>query len=135
MGFFSKLTQHTKALNKIANAVANVKVMLDSIENTYNPGIGNYLVAAWVCRAGILDIMESAEILGEYSIHVPINGHFTKMSVDEACMMSIGRLSIKAGTLDSASKDAIMDVLEKGQMFYKIDKQIPSDKKALFQYP
>lgn len=55
------------------------------------------------------------------------------MTIMEAYMMSVGRLSTKAGTMDSKLKDAILDVLDKGRWFYEIGKTIPADKRAIFQ--
>ena len=131
MGLFSKIANNAKSFQKIANSVSNVKSILDDLE--YEPDSTGYLIAAWICRVGIMDIMESSSLQPTNILFVNINGHNTKMTIMEAYMMSVGRLSTKAGTLDSELKDAILDVLDKGRWFYEIDKTIPEDKRAIFQ--
>ncbi len=131
MGYFSNLFKHTKALNKIANAVGNVKIMLDNIEYKSNPDLEDYLLVAWICRVGIMDVMDVEPMRMDYSIYVKINGHNTKMTIHEAYMMSVGRLSLKAGQLSDDFKKAILNVLDKGEWFEKIDKVIPADKRAI----
>ena len=131
MGFFSKIANNAKSFQKIANSVSNVKSILDDLE--YEPNPTGYLIAAWICRVGIMDTMESSSLQPTNILFVNINGHNTKMTIMEAYMMSVGRLSTKAGTLDSELKDAILDVLDKGRWFYEIDKTIPADKRAIFQ--
>ena len=127
MGLFSKIANNARSFQKIANSVSNVKSILDDLE------YDGYLIAAWICRVGIMDIMESSSLQPTNILFVNINGHNTKMTIMEAYMMSVGRLSTKAGTLDSELKDAILDVLDKGRWFYEIDKTIPADKRAIFQ--
>lgn len=131
MGLFSKIANNARSFQKIANSVSNVKSILDDLE--YEPDSTGYLIAAWICRVGIMDIMESSYLQPTNILFVNINGHNTKMTIMEAYMMSVGRLSTKAGTLDSELKDAILDVLDKGRWFYEIDKTIPADKRAIFQ--
>ncbi len=131
MGYFSKLINHTKGLNRIANAVGNVKNMLDEIENKMYSDLEDYLVVAWICRVGIMDVIESESMRLDYTLYVRINGHNTKMTIHEAYMMSVGRLSAKAGLLSESEKNTIMNVLDKGEWFYKIDRNISDDKKAI----
>ncbi len=131
MGLFSKIANNAKSLQKIANSVSNVKSILDDLE--YEPNSTGYLIAAWICRVGIVDTMELSSLQPTNILYVNINGHNAKMTIMEAYMMSVGRLSTKAGTLDSELKDAILDVLDKGRWFYEIDKTIPADKRAIFQ--
>ena len=131
MGLFSKIANNAKSFQKIANSVSNVKSLLDDLE--YEPDSTGYLIAAWICRVGIMVTMESSSLQPTNILFVNINGHNTKMTIMEAYMMSVGRLSTKAGTLDSELKDAILDVLDKGRWFYEIDKTIPADKRAIFQ--
>lgn len=131
MGLFSKIANNAKSLQKIANSVSNVKSILDDLD--YEPDSTGYLIAAWICRVGIVDTMESSSLQPANILYVNINGHNTKMTIMEAYMMSVGRLSTKAGKLDSELKDAILDILDKGRWFYEIDKTIPADKRAIFQ--
>ncbi len=131
MGYFSTLFKHTKGLNRIANAVGNVKIMLDNIENAPCPSLEDYLVVAWVCRVGIMDVIEAESMRMAYTLYVKINGHNTKMTIQEAYMMSVGRLSVKAGQLSETYNEAIQSVLDRGDWFDKVDEAIPADKRAI----
>lgn len=131
MGFFKKLVDTTKDYNRIANAVGNVKNILDSAE--YDSDINIFLLAAWVCRVGIIDVIEKNDFPMTNKLFISINGHNTRMTIYEAYMMSVGRLSIKVGELNNNEvKDAVLDILAKGEWFYKMDKQIPESKKVIF---
>lgn len=131
MGFFKKLVDSTKDYNRIANAVGNVKNILDSAE--YDSDINIFLLAAWVCRVGIIDVIEKNDFPMTNKLFISINGHHTRMTIYEAYMMSVGRLSIKVGELNNNEiKDAVLDILAKGEWFYKMDKQIPESKKVIF---
>lgn len=131
MGFFKKLVDTTKDYNRIANAVGNVKNILDSAE--YDSDINIFLLAAWVCRVGIIDVIEKNDFPMTNKLFISINGHHTRMTIYEAYMMSVGRLSIKVGELNNNEvKDAVLDILAKGEWFYKMDKQIPESKKVIF---
>lgn len=133
MGFFNKLFNSTKDYNRIANAVSNVKVMLDNVEYNDETDMDAFLIIAWICRVGVIDVIEKNNWPMAYRLFIPINGHHTRMTLNEAYMMSVGRLSIKAGELgNNKIKDAIMNILDKGEWFYKIDQQIPESKKAIF---
>ncbi len=132
MGFFKKIFSDSKDYAKIANAVANVKALLD--ESELNLDVENYLIVAWICRIGIIDVIEKNNWPMTYKLFVPINGYHTRMTLHEAFLMSVGRVSIKIGTLsDDKVKDAIQNILEKGEWFYRIDSQIPNEKRRLFQ--
>ena len=134
MGFFKKVINNARDCNKIANAVGNVKILLDDIEYNSVTDLESFLIVAWICRVGIIDVMEKGNYPMAYRVYVSINGHLTKMTYQEAYVMSVGRLSFKVGELgDDEIKDAVFDVLEKGEWFYKIDQIIPESKKALFK--
>lgn len=133
MNLFTKLKANITAIQKIANAVSNVQQILDRQAYESHPRTEEYLIAAWICRVGILDIIDSPTISTTHTLWANINGRNTRMTVVEAYARSVGRLCIKADSLDSELKDAIFDVLEKGDLFYEIDSQIPEQKKRLFQ--
>ncbi len=133
MGILSKIFNDGKDLAKIANAVANIKNILDDIDMKGYTDNENWFVTAWVCRVGIIDVIEKNEWPMTYRLFVPINGHQTRMTLHEAYLMSVGRLAFKSGELEVNIKDAILDILEKGEWFYKIDKQIPDSKKAIYK--
>lgn len=133
MGLFKKLIGDAKDYNKVANTVCNVKTILDKVEYEHDPEISDFLIAAWICRVGFIDVIEKNEWPMSNKLFIPINGHQTRMTLHEAYMMSIGRLSIKVGELyDDEVKNAVLNILDKGEYFYKIDRQIPKEKKEIF---
>ena len=132
MGLFSKIINHTKELTKIANAVENVNDLLDKseIERFINE---DWLIVAWICRFGIIDKLDENNCPMTYKLYVPLYGHHTQMTLHEAYQMSVGRLSAKSSGLEEYTKDAILEILDKGELFYIVDKQIPESKKMIFK--
>lgn len=132
MGFLSKLAQGTKILNRISNSVSNVKELLDNAEYKEN-SIENYFFAAWVCRVGIIDNIEKLKFPMTAKISVNIKGHNTIMTLAEALAMTVGKLCFIAADIGGEVEDAISDILDKGKLFYDIDRAIPTKKKTMFQ--
>lgn len=131
--FFNKFKSYTKGINIITPTVELVKGILDDFEIGKNNDFDSYMVTAWLCRVGIIDILEKTGIGMTNKILVNINGHLTRMPLIEAYMLTVGRLSVKAGELDDESRLAIENVLEKGDLFYKVDSQIPDKDKAKYR--
>lgn len=124
MGFFSNIFGQAKELTKLGNAVANVKNLLDQYES--DPDKTFLLCAAWICKIGIVDMIEKNNWAPNYIVYVPINGHQTKMYMTEVQMATIGRLRNKVSNLYDSSLDyTVTDILEGGKSFYEIDRQIP----------
>lgn len=132
MGLFSRIFNDGKELLKVSNAVANVNQMLDLSEREIFE-INDWLVIAWICRIGIIDIIEKNNWPMTYNVVVPIQRCQIRMTLDEAYMMSVGRLSFKTGQLNEEVKDAVLDILDKGDWFYEVDKQMPEEKKMIFK--
>ena len=124
MGFFSNMFGQAKELTRLGNAVANVKNMLDRYES--DPDMSFLLVSAWICKVGVADLIEKNNWLPNFRVYVPINGHQTKMYMSEVQLSTIGRMKNKvASTSDSSLEQTIDDILDGGEAFYQIDKQIP----------
>lgn len=130
MGLFSDLLNGPKELTKITTGVVNIKNVLDEYEN--DPDFTYLCLAAWIGRVAIIDVMDKNNYPFTYSLYVPVQGHQIKMTLHEAYMTSIGRLSVKAGKLSDREKDYILEILDKGNAFYEIDKQISLEQKELF---
>lgn len=131
MGIFSKLKRTGADLTKVANAVVNIKQLLDNQEYVeFEPE--EWLLVSWVCRVGIIDIIERNNWPMSYKVFVPFNNKHIRMTLNEAYMMSVGRLLNKAGYLENELEDAILDVLDKGDIFFEVDRDIPQEKKNIF---
>lgn len=124
MGFFSNMFGQAKELTKLGNAVANIKNMLDQYES--DPDTSFLLVSAWICKVGVTDLIEKNNWLPNYRVYVPINGHQTKMYMNEVLLSTVGRLKGKvSSTYDSELEQTIDDILEGGKSFTQVDRQIP----------
>lgn len=134
MGFFSNLFGQAKQLTKLGNAVANVKNMLDKFEDDNDPSF--LIVSSWICKVGVVDLIEKNGWLPNYVVYVPINGHQTKMSMGEVQLMTIGRLMKKVSDYgDIDLKEKIKDVLEGGPSFYEVDSKLPQKIKNTIEHP
>ena len=132
MGFFSNMFGQAKELTKLGNAVANVKNMLDQYES--DPDKTFLLCAVWICKVGIIDMIEKNNWAPNYIVYVPINGHQTKMYMTEVQLATIGRLKNKVSEQYSSSLGhTIDDILDGGSSFYEIDKQLPQHVKDIIQ--
>lgn len=124
MGLFSNMFGQAKELTKLGNAVANIKNMLDQYES--DPDTSFLLVSAWICKVGVTDLIEKNNWLPNYRVYVPINGHQTKMYMNEVLLSTVGRLKSKvSSTYDSELEQTIDDILEGGKSFTQVDSQIP----------
>ena len=124
MGFFSNIFSQAKELTKLGNAVTNVKNMLDQYEIDSDPSF--LLCSAWICKVGIIDMINKNNWAPNFIVYIPINGHHTKMYMTEVQIATIGRLKNKVSNLyDSSIEQTVNDIMEGGRSFYEIDRQIP----------
>lgn len=134
MGLFSNLLGQAKELSKLGNAVANVKNMLDAYES--DPDLSFLLTAAWICKVGVLDMIDNNNWLPNHIVYVPINGHQTKMTMMEVQMSTIVRLKNKVSELyDDEFEGTIDDILDGGNSFYEIEAYLPSNIKDIIENP
>ena len=132
MGFISNIFGQAKELTKLGNAVANIKNMLDQYE--VDPDEGFLLCSAWICKVGVIDMIVKNNWAPNYVVYVPINGHQTKMYMTEVQMATIGRLKNKVSDLcDFSFEKTIDDILDGGDSFFEIDKQIPQQIRSIIQ--
>ena len=130
MGLFD----NAKQLTKLGNAVANVKNMLDAYES--DPDVSFLLVAAWICKVGVTDMIEKNNWRPNYIVYVPINGHQTKMTMIEVQLATISRLMNKVSQLyDINFEQTIQGVLDGGASFYEVDRQIPQNVRSIILSP
>jgi hypothetical protein len=133
MRFFSNLFGQAKELTKLGNAVANIRKMLDEYEDDKDPF---YLVVpSWICKVGVVDMIQKNGWLPNYVVYVPINGHQTKMSMEEVLEASVGRLMNKVKGLGNVSfEEKINDILHGGPSFYEIDSELPQKMKDIIDH-
>lgn len=124
MGLFSNLFDGAKELTKFGNAAANVKIMLDRYE--VDADLTFIYCSAWICKVGILDLIEKNKWMPTHIVYIPINGHQTKMYISEVCGLTVGRLKNKVSN-DSKLSRIVANVLEGGNHFYEIDTKIPPE--------
>lgn len=130
MGFFSRITGHIKDLNNMAIAVGNVIVLLDRYDATNDNSV--LPIAAWICKKGIQDIMVAGNMSPMYSINVIVDRRLQKMTVHEAYLKSVGRLSMIAGEMGEQDKEDILDIINGGETFSEVDSYLTEDKKHQF---
>ena len=134
MRFFSNLFGQAKELTKLGNAVANIRKMLDEYEDDKDPFY--LVVSSWICKVGVVDMIQKNGWLPNYVVYVPINGHQTKMSMFEVQLMTIGRLMKKVSDYGDADlEEKINDVLEGGPAFYEVDSKLPQRLKEVIEHP
>lgn len=131
MGIISRIKNDTKELTKMAKAVGMVHEQLESSE-IINPTTYDWLTTAWICRTGIIEIIDRNNWPMTYKIGLTIQRRRIIITLSEAYMMSVGRLSYKTGQIDEELNDAVLNVLDKGDQFYKIDEVIPQEIKNIF---
>lgn len=130
MGLFSGFIGHVNDLNKVSIAVGNVIVLLDIYDNTRDSSI--LPVVAWICKKGILDNMTSGHILPTFNINFTVNYQMQRMKVHEALTRSIGRFSMIIGELSETDKNCLLDILDGGEEYTKIDSKISDDQKRMY---
>lgn len=134
MGFFSNLFGQAKELTKLSNSVVNIKNMLDKYE--YDKDISYLIISSWICKVGVLDMIQANHWPSYYSVYVPINGHQTKMSMAEVQLATVGRLLKKVSdNEDDDLEEKINDVLEGGPFFDEINSKIPQRVKDIIEQP
>lgn len=132
MGFFSNLFGQAKQLTKLGNAIANVNNMLDKYEDDNDPSF--LVVSSWICKVGVIDMIQKNGWLPNYVVYVPIKRHQTKMSMGEVQMITIGRLMKKVSDYgDVDLEEKIRDVLEGGPTFYEVDSKLPQQVKDIIE--
>lgn len=127
MGLFSRITGHIKDLNNMAIAVGNVIVLLDQYDATNDNSI--LPIAAWICKKGVQDIMLTGNMSPMYTINIVVDHRVHKMTVHEAYLKSIGRLSMIAGELAEQDKEYILDVINGEKPFSEVDSYLTEEKK------
>lgn len=130
MGLFGRIIKGGYEFNKLAKVIGRVIDLLDAYEIDHD--FSMLCEAAWLCRLGIIDKMEKYHFGMNATIYVPIQGSLHKMILNEAFMCSIGKLSAKSNKLLEGQKETIEDIMEKGQSFYALDKQIPYEEKKKY---
>lgn len=130
MGFFSTIFGGAKELTRISNGVANITNLLDQYE--IDDDLTFIYVSAWICRISVLDIVERNKYPMTYKLYVPIHGHQQCIMLTEAYMLTLTRIMAKASEKSYRVQQYVQDIIDKGDAFYEIDKQIPYEQKQIF---
>lgn len=132
MGIFGNMLNQTKELTRLANAIENVNTFLDEYEHDPDP---TWLyAAAWLCKVGVVDIIEKNGWPPYYKVSVNINGKRQFIQMTEVMTVTIARLSYKTSkTNNNQLQENISNILDGGTFFYKIDKQIPSPVRKIIE--
>ena len=132
MGILGNIGKRTNYFNKLGNGVGHVTDILDEFEssNDYNC----LLYAAWVCKVGVQENILNGQLSPQYWLCSTIRGHLTRITVQEAFGMSIGRLmALVKNNCDKSFCDRIVEIIDGGDAFEEIDCQMPDSKRKLFQ--
>lgn len=131
MGLFSSIFGGAKELTKIANGVANITNLLDQYE--IDDDLSFLYVAAWICRISVIDIVERNQYPMTYKLYVPMHGHQQRIMLTEAYMLTLTRIMSKASERGTNIQRYVQDIIDKGDAFYEIDRQLPYEQKRIFQ--
>lgn len=130
-------------LNRMAIAMGKICIALDDLESKIIDGDDVYenkesvLAVAYMCRVGIVEMMEKPE--NKYMcnpilpIVIPL-GIFKhrKETIDSAIHLTIGRLSAIALKNDMISQ-AVEEVLDGEGYYYEFEKAMPTMRNRLFR--
>lgn len=133
VGIFSNLFGFEQAneLTRLGNAAANVKNFLDRYEDDND--VSYLIVSSWICKVGVIDMIQKNHWPPNYIVYVSINGHQTKMSMADVQLATIARLMKKVSIFgDDDLEEKIKDVLEGGPSFYELDSKLPQEIKNKF---
>lgn len=114
MGFFSKIFNNGKELSKIASAVVDVKNELQN--NQYRTEVSQHSIetAAWVCRLGVIEVIEKNKWPYYYSLYVKLDGRNIKMTIQEAYKLTVNKVREEADKQDDDLKQIINAIIDNG---------------------
>lgn len=130
MGIFSKLASGAKDNQHIANGVSAVLRALDDYDQSKDDNV--LIFAAYITRLAILDTFEKSGYNVAYICYSNINGKLTRITWLQASLMTYGRITNYIEYLDSATKELIESILDRGEAFVIIDKKMSHDEKKPF---
>ena len=133
MGFLSKIGRMWEGgqkYNTMAKAMGRIIELLDKYER--HQELEALYSAAWLCRVGVMDIIENYPFSPTATIRVFVYGRTEAMPLHAAYLQTCGRVITKAEDLPSDQRDFVTGILEKGPSFYSIDKKIPYENKKQF---
>lgn len=131
MGLFSSIFGGAKELNRIANGVANITNFLDEYE--IDNDLTYLYTSAWICRISVLDIVERNQYPMTYKLYASMHGHYQRMTIMESYMLTISRIMNKAEERGDVVKKNVQEILDRGNTFFEIDKQIPNKLRQIFK--
>ena len=131
MGLFNFFGQ-VNELNKLSNAVGTIKSMLDDYHSEEDDAM--LFVAAWLCKAGVTDLMDKNQWPMHYVFYVPIDGTQTKLTMMQAQMMTSSRIMMIASMRCSEeTKKTVFEILDGGPAFDLVDSKVPQDLRRIIE--
>ena len=131
MGFLSRVSSRTKALNQIALGYQNAIIFLDKYDVTGDESMLE--AAAWYIYAGIIIPIRSENLGPQNETNVMVNGKLVKMQMSELFYSSYGRLKGLYVQLPRSEVEFLEDIVNGGTSFKEIDAAIPENIKKNFR--
>ena len=124
MGFFSKFMSGAKDLTVLSKSVSLVVDHLDMYEIEPNDGL--LLIAAWIYKAGIFDMITKNGWPPHYKTTVYLRKRFLSMSLMEIQSYTLDPILSKASEAYDAELEAdIDDIIAGGPAFNEVGSLVP----------
>ena len=123
MGFFSRVKDHTRNLQRISNGVAYITEFLDRYEYDYEMAGLDW--SAWVYKTAVSDTLRTRDILPQHTFFVSYRGQLIKMNSRDALNLTIGRIQKLIEHLGEDNQNYICDIMEGKGAFNTIGREIP----------
>ncbi len=124
-------------LNKVALSMGKIIKVLSQVEGKIKNGNDVYAnkesfyVTAYMCRVGLLDIIEHNKWPLTIPITIPLGLLKTKKtSLASGLELTIGKLK-QIIEIDIVTTDYVENILQKGGFFYEFQRMIPEEQKKL----
>ncbi len=136
MGLFSRKFQNPLELSKISASAFLIDSIINEAEYNYLPSYQKWLEIAWLCRVGIIDRIEKNDCLLTDKIAFQFEDGVRLITIHEICNLTTGRLVVKAMSFGIPQlSDEIENILDKGDVFYEVDKSIDIEIKKQLEVP
>ncbi len=129
--------KEANAFSNLAKAFNGAYVYLNAVEedmNSYMPNIFQQTeamhMAAYICRKGILDSSEVWDWKVHHKIIVPMISK-KRITVGYAHEQTVARIFLLSTKMDLDY--AVHDIMNKGQLYHRIDSSLPESEKKHFR--
>jgi len=131
------MTLFNDEYNKLARTISRVSEVLDKITETVPKDLlvkfceEQLLYVAYVCKIGIIDRIEKYK----WNVEKPIVIHAGKIfTIKQGLIITVLKLlAISASIKDAELEDKITEILQQGELFYEIEKELPNEWKLMIK--